>query len=274
MLNHKEIISEIEPLDKGKAEPLKDRAQPRSYRRRPLKAWRHFRKLIANKEDTEQVFHTIQALNGKTVYKDFKAFKRSNAGRHRLEQRRDLPAILDDHARWKALPKGSVGRAYVDFMEREGLSAQGLVDEYNGFANKIDNNLDPDISWYINRRRDTHDLCHVLTDYGRDAMGEACVLSFSHGQNRSLGVIFIAVLASLEIRKNAPKGAPIFRALWQGFRTGNKARKIARQDIVALLEQPLDVAREKLGIRPPTHYAKTHEMFRAQGLDPYGVIAA
>jgi len=194
MLNHKEIISEIEPLDKGKAEPLKDRAQPRSYRRRPLKAWRHFRKLIANKEDTEQVFHTIQALNGKTVYKG------------------DLPAILDDHARWKALPKGSVGRAYVDFMEREGLSAQGLVDEYNGFANKIDNNLDPDISWYINRRRDTHDLCHVLTDYGRDAMGEACVLSFSHGQNRSLGVIFIAVLASLEIRKNAPKGAPIFRA--------------------------------------------------------------
>jgi len=105
-------------------------------------------------------------------------------------------------------------------------------------------------------------------------MGEACVLSFSHGQNRSLGVIFIAVLASLEIRKNAPKGAPIFRAIWQGFRTGNKAKKIARQDIVALLEQPLDVAREKLGITPPTHYAKTHEMFRAQGLDPYGVIAA
>ena len=24
---------------------------------RPLKAWGHFRKLVANKEDTEQVFH-------------------------------------------------------------------------------------------------------------------------------------------------------------------------------------------------------------------------
>jgi len=123
MQDHIEIISEIEPLDEGKPEPLKDRAQPRSYRRRPLKAWRHFQKLLANKEDTEQVFHIIQALNGKVVFKDFKAFKRSNAGAHCLEQRRDLPAILDDHARWKALPTGTVGRAYVDFMEREGLSA-------------------------------------------------------------------------------------------------------------------------------------------------------
>ena len=31
---------------------------------RPLKAWHHFRKLIADKEDTEQVFHIIAALRG------------------------------------------------------------------------------------------------------------------------------------------------------------------------------------------------------------------
>ncbi len=28
----------------------------------PIKAWRHFRKLVADKEDTEQVFHIIEAL--------------------------------------------------------------------------------------------------------------------------------------------------------------------------------------------------------------------
>ena len=32
---------------------------------RPFKAWQHFRKLIANKEDTEQVFHIMAALRGR-----------------------------------------------------------------------------------------------------------------------------------------------------------------------------------------------------------------
>ena len=33
----------------------------------PFKAWRHFRKLTENKEDTEQVFHIIEALKSRKV---------------------------------------------------------------------------------------------------------------------------------------------------------------------------------------------------------------
>ena len=273
MLESVEKVMEIATPDQSGIEMPESPARSRRYRRRPLKAWRHFRKLIANKEDTEQVFHIIQALNGKAVIKKFTAFKASEDGRERLKQKRDLPAILDDHARWEALEQGTLGRAYVDFMKREGLTAQGLVDEYEGFARQKNEELDPDILWYGWRLRDTHDLCHVLTDYGRDAMGEACVLSFSYGQNRGLGVIFIAILARFEIRKRAPKGAPIFRAIWQGLSVGNKARKVARQDIIALMEEPLDVVRQRLGIKPPSYYPQIHAMFRAQGVDPYGVNA-
>src|SRR3546814_7467286 len=50
-------------------------------------------------------------------------------GRRRLAERPYLPALLDDHDALRRLPEGSVGRVYVDFMEREGLTAQGLVDE-------------------------------------------------------------------------------------------------------------------------------------------------
>ena len=41
--------------------------------------------------------------------------------------------ILDDHDSIKKLPAGTVGRAYVDFMEREGLTAAGLEAEYARF---------------------------------------------------------------------------------------------------------------------------------------------
>ena len=47
---------------------------------RPLKAWNHMKRLIADKEDTEQVFHIIEALNGRSFEKNFHAFVESPKG--------------------------------------------------------------------------------------------------------------------------------------------------------------------------------------------------
>lgn len=243
-------------------------------RRRPLKAWLHMRKLIADKEDTAQVFYIIKYLNGRAIFKDFADFMKSPEGQARFSERRDLIPYLDDHARWEALPAGTVGRAYVDFMQSQGLTAQGLVDEYERFGAKEEfAGLDPDVLWYGDRRRDTHDLLHVLTSYSRDALGEASVLAFSHGQNRGLGVIFIAWVAAMEIKKTAPKGAPVLRSIREGFKIGKAAKKVAREDILALMEEPLDVARERLGITLPKAYHQCHETFRNAGIDPFETLA-
>ena len=45
-----------------------------SRRIRPIKAYKHFRKLIADKEDTTQVFNIVEALDGNNLVKDFKRF--------------------------------------------------------------------------------------------------------------------------------------------------------------------------------------------------------
>src|SRR3546814_16494227 len=92
-----------------------------------------------------------------------------------------LPALLDDHDALRRLPEGSVGRVYVDFMEREGLTAQGLVDESLKFRRGKPSHDDM-LELYGNRLRATHDLFHILTGYGRDALGEQCVLAFSYSQ--------------------------------------------------------------------------------------------
>ena len=93
---------------------------------RPLKAWHHFRKLMADKEDTEQVFHIIAALRGRKFRAIAEKFWHSDKGQNLLASDERLIDILDDHDTLKQLPAGTVGRAYVDFMEREGLSAAGL----------------------------------------------------------------------------------------------------------------------------------------------------
>lgn len=248
---------------------------------RPLKAYRHFRNLIANKEDTEQVFHIIGALNGNALMRDFKTFLATEKGQARMKARRYLPPLLDDHARWKALPDGTVGRAYVDFMEREGLTAQGLVDEYDSFGLNADladdmtvmGYNDP-IDWYGNRLRDTHDLCHIMTGYGRDALGEACVLGFSFAQNKGLGVLFISYMAGREIKKTAPKEANIMAAVKQGRKIGKAAQKLVAEDILELMEEPLESARARLGLTAPTHYTEVHETLRKHGFDPKEMLAA
>jgi len=250
-------------------------ADPPNMPIRPFKALRHFRNLIADKEDTTQVFDIIVALDGSEFERDARAFMTSDVGQKRYSENRYLPDILDDHASIKTLPEGSVGRAYVDFMEREGLTAAGLVAEYDRFYEQSGYpRYDDQMQWYGNRRRDTHDLFHVLTGYGRDALGEACVLGFSYGQNRGKGSLFIGYMAAIELRKTLPRGAPTLSAVRQGHRNGKIAAKIVEQDILALLSEPLEAARARLGIAPATLYHQAHVLCDAAGIDPYGALSA
>ena len=40
-----------------------------------------------------------------------------------------------------------------------------------------------DERWMGERLRDIHDLFHVITGYGRDALGELCLLAFTNAQH-------------------------------------------------------------------------------------------
>ncbi|MEZ5708422.1 MAG: Coq4 family protein [Blastomonas sp.] len=245
-----------------------DRQKPRF---RPFKALSHFRKLIRDKEDTEQVFHIFECLPRPGFRADAEAFVTSAKGRAIRASEPCLPDLLDDHARLRAMPVGSLAHAYCDFMESEGLSAAGLVAEYDKFSRKRHNDL---IEWYGNRLRDTHDLLHVLTGYGRDALGEQCVLAFTYGQNPAPGNIFIAYAGGLNLKMQVRSDAPVFKAIAEARKQGRACPRISEMNIMELLAMPLAEARRMLNITPPVHYRRAHEAFRAAGLNPYKLLAA
>lgn len=240
---------------------------------RPLKAWRHMQRLLADKEDTAQVFYIIEALNGDSALRDFERFIATPQGRAQLEKRTCLPPLLDDHAPLHALPPGSVGRTYAEFMEREGLTAAGLVAESEKQQAKW-REIEDDLLWYGNRLRDTHDMMHILTGYGRDALGEASLLGFTHSQHGGLGVSFIAFMGGRRISRVAPKDAQIRAVIAEGRRNGKFASRIIEQDIEALLPRQLDEVRRELGIREPAAYKRAHRVIREHGMDPYEAMAA
>jgi ubiquinone biosynthesis protein COQ4 len=239
---------------------------------RPFKAWHHFRKLIADKEDTEQVFHIIAALRGRRFRNVAKKFWFSDKGQQILAGSQRLIDILDDHDTLKKLPDGTVGRFYVDFMEREGLSAAGLEAEYARFE-ASGKRFNDGIDRYGDRLRDTHDLHHILTGYGRDALGEQCVLAFTYAQSRNLGVGFIAYAGGFELKRRVAPKAAIMAAVREGQRIGKAAKNIVQEDIVALLREPLADARKRMGIAEPVTYKRAHEEMRNAGVDPYDLLA-
>ena len=244
-----------------------DRPQPRF---KPFTAMSRMQKLIADKEDTEQVFHIIEALNGKNVLQHFDSFSKSEKGRQRLEERRLLAPILDDHAWIEPLPEDSVGQAYLRFMKREGLSAQGLVDESEKF---FDRRYGDTIEWFGNRLRDTHDLFHVLTGYGRDALGEAALLGFTYGQHKGRGLIFISYMGCRQVRKAMPRDIDIMACFHEGIKLGKAASPIIQEDMIELMKLPLSEARERLNISKPEAYLKAIEQISRLG-DAQELLAA
>lgn len=239
---------------------------------RPLKALHHFRNLIADKEDTEQVFQIFACLPRPAVVDEARAFVYSDAGIALRASEPYLPDLLDDHARLRAMPAGSVAHAYVDFMQREGLSAAGLVSEYDRFLRG--RRFGDLLEWYFNRLRDTHDLLHVLTGYGRDALGEQCVLAFTYGQNPAPGHIFIAYMGGLNVKRTTRSDAPVFTAINEARRSGQGCPRLIEQSITSLLVEPLVSARQRLNIAPPRSYGLVHDRFRARGVDPYNLARA
>ncbi|GAA4037519.1 Coq4 family protein [Parerythrobacter jejuensis] len=234
-------------------------------------ALRHFQELLKDKEDTTHVFKIFEALPSRNFLPDAKRFSLSAQGESVRSTEPYLPPILDDHDALRDMPAGSVAQAYCDFMESEGLTAAGLVEEADRTWPDRPKYGDL-VEWYAHRRRDTHDLLHVLTGYGRDALGEQCVLAFTHGQNGGFAHLFIAYLGAINVKKGIKSSAPVLRAVRQAHRAGQGAPRICEMPVRHLLKMPLSEARELLRVGEPTHYERCHQIWRARGVDPYDLL--
>lgn len=229
-------------------------------RLRPLTALRAFRKLIRDKEDTAQVFEIMRALTGGSGARGYNRMLRTVEGGRQAFLRDELAHKLDDPVWLARFEPGTVGAEYRAFREARGFTADGLAETAREVAPEID--APHPIVWYSRRLRDIHDIWHVLTGYGTDALGEACVVSFSYAQTHNLGFGFIGWGAAREIQRENPS-IPARRAVLQAWRNGRAAHWLPGLDYEALFAEPLTIARARLGIRSATVYAAVPEANRA-----------
>ena len=233
---------------------LVDTAERPAYRPSTKLDWPHafrsLRKLLNDKEDTGQVFEIMRALNGSSTAKGYHRLLATREGGRIAYERPEFARKLMDDAWLDSLPAGSVGAAYRAFIRSENLSAEGLAEISRQSALGVD---EPHpYAWMGRRTRDVHDIWHILSGYHRDALGEACLVGFSYAQTGGLGWALIAAGAAWRARK--ARQYPFVKAIWQGYRRGKAAAWLLGEDYERLMSEPLDAARRRLNITPPTIY--------------------
>jgi ubiquinone biosynthesis protein COQ4 len=215
-----------------------------------IHALKALRRLLNDKEDTTAVFEIMRALNGASTAKGYLKLLKSRDGGRIAYERPEFAVRLMDDAWLDSMPEGSVGAAYRNFIREEQLSADGLVEISRQGPSMID---EPHpYAWMGRRTRDVHDIWHILSGYHRDGLGEACLVAFSYAQTKGLGWALIGLGAALRARRAGTH--PYVKAIWQGYRRGQAAKWLLGEDYERLMAEPLEAARRRLNITPPTIY--------------------
>lgn len=217
----------------------------------PLAAWRAMRTLLADPDDTAQVFHIVRALSGNSFEHLYQRTLADPSGARILDERRDILPILQNREALRALPDGTLGHEYARFLDDEGLSADGLV-EASEEEEDSTHFVDERARVLSRRLRDTHDIWHVAAGYQRDLFGEAALLAFTFAQGRNPGIGFIVMIAMIKyLREGHPEA---LKLTWKAFLRGLRAESFICADWEGLFALPLTEVRRLLKVEDVPQY--------------------
>lgn len=152
-------------------------------------------------------------------------------------------APIYDPTEFRSLPEGSFGRAYLQFLEANGIGHMTYSPEM--LARFRD---DP----YTVRVAMTHDLHHMLVGGDAGIAGETAVAAFQVGQ-RTLGTTGSATLALLRLALGYTKSRPdrmlrVWGNLWHGWRLGRATPLLIAHQLEEMFELPLVDVRVRVGL--------------------------
>jgi len=221
----------------------------------PLRALRAARRLAADPDDLPQVFTIIEALSFDTLHRLGAGFQRTEEGRRLLREQPDIVSMLADREALRAYPEGTLARAYLAFVEQEGISAEGIR-EADARGEKLWRPAPAPLDWVQRRMRDTHDLWHAAVGYSGDVLGETALLAFSLAQTFNPSIALIVCIGLAKTATGDDGGRAARRTILDGFARGWRAAWLAGQPWEALLALPLAEVRRRLRLDDAPDYVQ------------------
>ena len=192
----------------------------------------------------DAAFTVADSLGGGSDERQLRRVLATETGRRLLRDGVSLADALGDHDALRAMPEGSLGRAFLRFAERHGLEPHQLLESQHEMSRDYAD-LDPTRQWMFDRFTTMHDLWHVVAGYDATHAGESALMCFSLPQRVNDRALPIFVLMSILT------GRIGVRSAWHAFRRGRRARLLAGQPFEALLSLPIAEARSRMGVSEP-----------------------
>lgn len=219
---------------------------------RPIAAISAAAQFLMDVEQTHHVFRLTDALDNEQNERNYQRYIKTEMGAKLESDGFDLGAHLSDRTRMETYPSGSLGRAYIDFLDREELDL-GMLLAAEEVAERAYSHLDEPRRKFISAGTANHDLLHVLTGYGREPLGEALLLTFTAQQFSLRGIAMLSHMMAMREWAQRP-AMPILQLLGEAKTVAKKMIWIAEIDWREVLPLDLDEARASLNVSAPQAY--------------------
>ncbi|UJR86561.1 ubiquinone biosynthesis protein COQ4 [Sandaracinus amylolyticus] len=204
---------------------------------RATMAYRALRALVADPDDTKQVFYVGLLVNRGTYPTFLARFTTDDEGARLLRERPAIDRSTVDYDALRAMPATTLGGAYARFLDAHGLDPD-LFQSPPGM---------PEVPAYISQRmRQVHDLWHVLTGYETDVAGEVALQAFTWGNTGMASAAAVTLAAGVRFSVTDPR---IVRMAVEGYRDGRRAKFLAPIRVEDHFSRELDAVRAEWGIR-------------------------
>lgn len=173
-------------------------------------------------------------------------------GRRILRDRPRITSSTLSLAYLRSLPKNTVGRAYVGWLDREGVSP-----DTRATVRHID---DEECAYVMQRYRECHDFYHALTGLPIVREGEVALKAFEFA-NTGLPMTGLAVFSVFTLKKKERE------RFWQVFGPWAVTNGLKAQDVINVyweeeLETDVNELRNRLGIEKPPDLREIRRMER------------
>ena len=188
------------------------------------------------------------------IYRLRDAMLSSPTGRRILRERPKITSKTMSVTKLRALPESSVGRAYVSWLDREGVSP-----DTRNSVKYID---DEECAYVMQRYRESHDFYHALTGLPVFVEGEVALKAFEFA-NTLLPMTGLSLFAITKMK-------PVERTrFWNTYLPWAVSNGLRSKDIINVyweeeLERDVDELRNDLGIERPPDLRNIRKSLREQ----------
>ncbi|KAF8853953.1 ubiquinone biosynthesis protein coq4, mitochondrial, partial [Acephala macrosclerotiorum] len=188
------------------------------------------------------------------IYRLRDAMLSSPTGRRILKDRPRISSKTMSIGYLRKLPKNTVGRAYADWLDREGVSPDTRSE-----VQYID---DAECAYVMQRYRECHDFYHALTGLPIVREGEVALKAFEFA-NTLLPMTGLSMFAVTTLK---PKERERFWKIYLPWavKNGVRAKEIINVYWEEELERDVDELRRELGIEKPVDLREIREKDRAR----------